>query len=123
MRCPARRRYLACLTQLAQLGLTQAAIGAGRQRPQSQRAKSDAPQLKHRMTDRLAHASHLAVAAFAERQLELVASAPNTPYSRGRSGPICQRDTGAQDTQRTLADWRTGNTHAVGAGHFVARMS
>ena len=63
---------------------------AGLQVAEPQRTEGDAPQREHGVTDRLAHAPHLAVAAFADRDLELVPPAPTAPRLRRRGGAVLQ---------------------------------
>ena len=110
------------LAQLAQLGLAEASVGAGLQGAEPQRAEGDAPQREHRVADRLAHAPHLAVAAFADRDFELVPPASHAPHLRRRGGAVLQSHAGPQRAQRLLPNRPTADAHTVGAGHFVARM-
>ncbi len=96
---------------------------AGLQVTEPQGAEGDALQGEHRVADRLAHAPHLTVAAFVDRQLQLVSpKCAQPPHARGRGGPVLQLHAGAQGAQGPLADGPAGEAHTVGAGHFVARI-
>src|ERR1700680_237426 len=53
---------------------------------QAQRAKADAPQLEHRVADRLAHSPHLAVSALVDRQLDQVPA--DAAHACGHGRPV-----------------------------------
>ena len=74
------------------------------------------------MPDGLAHTPHLAVAAFADRELELVAGAAPAARARGGGRAVLQLHPTAQCAQGALGDGRVRDAHAVGLGDFVARM-
>jgi hypothetical protein len=75
------------------------------------------------MPDDLTHASHLAVAAFADRDLELFSPAPDTADAGGPGGPILQGNPAAQRAERSLGDGPGGDADAIGLGNFIAGMS
>jgi hypothetical protein len=95
---------------------------SGREHSEAQGAEGDALQGENGMPDGLAHAPHLAVATFADRQLELVAGAAQATSARRSGGTVLQFHAAAQRAQGALGDGSACDAHAVGLGNFVARM-
>src|ERR1700728_3685393 len=96
------------------LGLGETPVLADRERAEAQRTEGDALQSQYGMPDGVAHATHLAIAAFADRQLELVAAAAQAPSACGRRGTVLEQDASAQRTEGALGNGRAADAHAVG---------
>ena len=71
----------------------------GSEAAEPQRPEGDALQREHRMPDGFAHAPHLAVAAFADRELQLLradAAGAQAPGLCRRGRPVIEAHAGAQ---------------------------
>src|SRR6202041_1848512 len=87
----------------SELGVGEAPMLADGEGAEAQRTEGDAPQGEHGMPDGLAHPSYLAVAAFADRQLELVAAA-QAARTGGSGRTVIELHAGAQRAQSALGD-------------------
>src|SRR5215207_6017826 len=85
-----------------------------------QGAEADPHELLDRASDRLTHATDLAVAALVDRQLHLVGREP-AHLRRGRHA-VLQLDALAQRLQRAIRERRAAERRAVGLRHLVARV-
>ena len=102
--------------------VAQPPVRAGRKAVQAQRAEARRVAARRtRMTDRLAHAPHLAVASLVDRQLEHVR--PHAPHARGRGGTVLELHARrAARAERLVRRRPAAERRAVGLGHLEARV-
>src|SRR5580700_9681759 len=108
--------------QRLQLALAETPMLARCESSEAQGTESDALQTQDGMPDGLAHAPHLTVAAFADRELELVAATAQAARAGGGGRTVLQLHAAAQRAQGALGDGSVRDAHAVGLGNFVARV-
>src|SRR3954451_13640137 len=102
------------------LGRRQAAVLAGLQAAEAQRAEGDPLERADRVPDGLAHALDLALAALVDGQLDAVG--PEAAGARRRREPVLELHALAQRAQRRLADRRVTHPRAVGPRDLEGRV-
>src|SRR3954454_8939226 len=106
--------------ELLDLRRGQRAMAAELQRAQTQRPEGHALERTDGMADGLEHALDLALAAFADRQLDVVGADP--PHQCRCGDAVLELDAVAQGAHRRLVDRRVRDPRAVGARDLELRV-